>query len=207
MTQPSTPFAERAAQRCECPRRSSTRQSSSVVPSGSSVAPALKTVCTGYGQSAAVRIGIAVAAAKERLVAIAADHRVGPALTATSISAGCGDRDLHRVPAHFVGAHVHQREQERERRLRALVLVHPVGVQPVAAAAGQRVVERLLQLVLSEKPGERAPRVLGPAMISGRAERVHARRDRRAGLDRLLIERPPRSCRARRSRSSRSGAK
>ena len=41
---PSTPFRERAAQRCDKPRRSSTRQSSRVVPSASSVAPALNTL-------------------------------------------------------------------------------------------------------------------------------------------------------------------
>ena len=47
MTQPSTPFAERAAHRCDMPRRSSTRQSSSVVPSRSRVAPGLNTLWTG----------------------------------------------------------------------------------------------------------------------------------------------------------------
>jgi hypothetical protein len=57
MTHPSMPFADRAAHRCEIPRRSSTLQSSRVVPSCSVVAPALKTVWAGYGQSAAVRIG------------------------------------------------------------------------------------------------------------------------------------------------------
>src|ERR1700680_364255 len=54
---PSTPFFERAAQRWDNPRRSSTRQSSSVVPSASIVAPALKTLLMGYGQSLLVRIG------------------------------------------------------------------------------------------------------------------------------------------------------
>src|SRR5579863_6139696 len=39
------------------PRRSSTRQSRRVVPSASSVAPALKTLLMGYGQSLLVRIG------------------------------------------------------------------------------------------------------------------------------------------------------
>jgi hypothetical protein len=47
ISQPSMPLAERAAHRCEWPRRSSTRTSSSVVPSGSSVAPGLNTVFTG----------------------------------------------------------------------------------------------------------------------------------------------------------------
>ena len=47
MTHPSMPFDDRAAHRCEIPLRSSTRQSSRVVPSFSVVAPALKTVCAG----------------------------------------------------------------------------------------------------------------------------------------------------------------
>ena len=51
--------AERAAQRCDKPRRSSTRQSSRVVPSASSVAPALNTLLMEYGQSLLVRIGFA----------------------------------------------------------------------------------------------------------------------------------------------------
>src|ERR1700739_841831 len=41
------------------PRRSSTRQSRSVVPSATGVAPALKTLLIGYGQSLLVRIGFA----------------------------------------------------------------------------------------------------------------------------------------------------
>ena len=55
---PSTPLRERAAQRCDRPRRSSTRHSSSVVPSCSRVAPALNTLLMEYGQSLLVRIGL-----------------------------------------------------------------------------------------------------------------------------------------------------
>src|SRR6266498_4279769 len=43
-THPSTPFRERAAQRCDMPRRSSIRHRSRVDPSANSVAPALKTL-------------------------------------------------------------------------------------------------------------------------------------------------------------------
>src|SRR5690349_24882456 len=56
---PSTPFAERAAHKWESPRRSSTRQSSRVEPSGRSVAPALKTLLMEYGQSFPVKRGLA----------------------------------------------------------------------------------------------------------------------------------------------------
>src|SRR5581483_4083313 len=58
MCHPSEPFLERAAQRWDRPRRSSTRQSSRVVPSASSVAPALNTLLIGYGQSLLVSIGL-----------------------------------------------------------------------------------------------------------------------------------------------------
>ena len=51
-------FVERAAQRCDRPRRSSTRQSSKVSPSASFTAPALKTLLMGYGQSFRLRIGL-----------------------------------------------------------------------------------------------------------------------------------------------------
>src|SRR5437660_2566482 len=57
--QPSTPFTERATHKCEIPRRSSTRQSRRVEPSGSSVAPALKTLLMEYGQSFPVKRGLA----------------------------------------------------------------------------------------------------------------------------------------------------
>src|ERR1017187_7138140 len=52
------PFAERAAQRCERPVLSSTRQSSRVSPSGRNTAPALKTLLIGEGQLFRLRIGL-----------------------------------------------------------------------------------------------------------------------------------------------------
>src|SRR5271154_1657166 len=56
--QSSTPFTERAAHKWDSPRRSSTRQSSSVEPSGKTVAPALNTLLIEYGQSFPVKIGL-----------------------------------------------------------------------------------------------------------------------------------------------------
>src|ERR1700674_1363513 len=55
---PSTPFTERAADRCDNPRRSSIRQSNNVEPSASRVAPGLNTLLIEYGQSLLVRIGL-----------------------------------------------------------------------------------------------------------------------------------------------------
>src|SRR6266567_9093639 len=59
ISQPATPFRERAAQRWDMPRRSSTRHSSRVDPSANNVAPALKTLLMEYGQSLALNIGFA----------------------------------------------------------------------------------------------------------------------------------------------------
>src|SRR5580692_11914026 len=59
ISQLSTPLRERAAQRWDKPRRSSTRHSSRVDPSASMVAPALNTLLMEYGQSLAVKIGLA----------------------------------------------------------------------------------------------------------------------------------------------------
>ena len=54
----SKPFAERAAQRCDRPLRSSTRHRSNVSPSGSNTAPAFRTLLIGYFQSFRLRIGL-----------------------------------------------------------------------------------------------------------------------------------------------------
>src|ERR1700736_4324332 len=58
ISHPSTPFTERAAHKCDNPRRSSTRQSNNVEPSASRVAPGLNTLLIEYGQSLLVRIGL-----------------------------------------------------------------------------------------------------------------------------------------------------
>ena len=54
--QPSSPFAERATERCEIPVRASTLATRTVSPA-TTAAAGLKTALTGYGQSSAVRIG------------------------------------------------------------------------------------------------------------------------------------------------------
>jgi hypothetical protein len=58
MCQSRAPSRLRAAVRCEIPRWSSTRTSSSVSPEGSCVAPGLKTACAAYAQLAAVSRGL-----------------------------------------------------------------------------------------------------------------------------------------------------
>src|SRR5438105_3512248 len=85
-------------------------------------------------------------------------------------------------------AHVDEREEKGQRRLRALVLVHAVDVERVPATAGRRVIEPSAQMVLAEKPVEGATRLLVPERTAGDALRIEARGDHGGGLDRLLIE-------------------
>ena len=63
---------------------------------------------------------------------------------------------------HLTIAHLGKRGEEREGRLRPLVLVHSIGVHSIAAAARGGVVERLLQVILAEEPAERAACVRRP---------------------------------------------
>ncbi len=77
--------------------------------------------------------------------------------------------------------------------LGAFVLTHAVGVQPVAAAAGQGVIEREAQVIASEEPLERARRLLAPVVVACDPVRRQARRNRHRGFDRLLIEARARS--------------
>ena len=64
--------------------------------------------------------------------------------------------------------HFRQRVQEGERGFRALVLVHTIHMQRVAAAAGGRRVEFQSQIVPAEKPVEDTLGVVIPPKI-GRA--------------------------------------
>src|SRR3954454_11581050 len=76
MSQPVTPSAERATPRWEKPRRSSTRQSSTVSPS-TSVAPAFMTALTAYGQRAGSSNGLPGWRRKRRSLATVHDRVVG----------------------------------------------------------------------------------------------------------------------------------
>src|SRR5580765_5833624 len=119
------PFAERAAHRCEKPRRSSTRHNNSVVPSRSRVAAGLKTACAGYGQSLAERIGLR--ALRWNNVAKPCDSVMG------NERAG----DLGTIDR----AHVDEGEKKGQRRLGALVFVRALDMKAVPAPAGRRVIE------------------------------------------------------------------
>src|SRR5256885_7394692 len=85
--------------------------------------------------------------------------------------------------ADFEGRH-----RERRRRFRSLVLISAVGVQAVAASTGAGIVERNLQVVISQKPIESGPRLFPPAALSRCKISLQTCRNYRTGLDGLLVE-------------------
>src|SRR4030081_2225588 len=88
----------------------------------------------------------------------------------------------------FQLAHFEERHQEGKRRFRSLVLIGAVRVQAVAASTGAGIVERNLQVVISQKPIESGPRLFPPAAPSRCKIRLKTCRNYRAGLDGLLVE-------------------
>ena len=76
---------------------------------------------------------------------------------------------------------------EGERRFRAFVVVQRVASESVAAAAGRKVVERLLQAVATEKPLERANRPCSVLGLARDAERAQLRLDESCGVDGLFV--------------------
>ncbi len=81
-----------------------------------------------------------------------------------------------------------ERRDQSERRLGALVFVHSVRLEPVAAAPADRVEERCADVVGAEEPGGRAQRGLRPCLVVGDVECPGACVRHCRGLDRLLIE-------------------
>ena len=71
-----------------------------------------------------------------------------------------GDDGTRRVGDQVFGVvHFGEGEVEGEGGLRALVFVHPVGVQAVAAAAGGEIVERQAEIIAAQEPFEGAFRL------------------------------------------------
>ena len=76
---------------------------------------------------------------------------------------------------------------EGERRLGAFVVVQRFGSQPIAAAAGREVVERLAQPVAAEEPFERLDRPAPVLAVARDGERSQLGLDERCSVDRLLV--------------------
>ena len=79
---------------------------------------------------------------------------------------------------------------DRERRLGALVVVRRLLAEPVTAAAGREVVQRLVEPVAAEEPVERPLRTQTVLGVAGDGERGQLRRDEGGGVERLLVARP-----------------
>ena len=104
----------------------------------------------------------------------------------------------------FQQVHLGEGEQEGEGRFGPLVPVDPVLLEAVAAAAGAWVVEVLAQVVAAEEPLEGRAGLVQPGGVLGGPVGLQAGRDRRVGLDRLLVELGPLAAPCGRSRCSRS---
>ena len=95
----------------------------------------------------------------------------------------CGFCVGHRRSLHF-----QERHQERERRFRALVFIDTVGMKSIFASAGCWIIERRLQVVLTQEPTEDAIGFLGPAFVMREPVCLKTCSDGGAGFDGLLIE-------------------
>ena len=84
--------------------------------------------------------------------------------------------------------HFRKGKEEGERRFRPLVLIGPIDLQTVTAAAGLRIVERNSQVIAAEKPVKSAPRFPQPEFVSGCAMGLEACAEHSVRLDGLLIE-------------------
>src|SRR5438270_497541 len=71
---------------------------------------------------------------------------------------------------------------------RSLVFSRAVRVQAVAASAGAGIVERNLQVIISQKPIESGPRLFPPAALSRCKVSLQTGGNYRASLDGLLVE-------------------
>src|SRR5580692_2934081 len=188
----STPFRERAAQRWDKPRRSSTRHRSSVDPSASRVAPALNTLLMEYGQSLAVKIGLAGCrrSSDSWRIVVATLIGVHSVAMAQNLTSGSNKQFTagSRAMRFWQRADFQQCHQERKGGFGSLVLVGAVGMQAVPAAAGHGIIERKLQIVIAKEPIEGRPSLAAPTAVPGYAVGLQAGGNRSGGLQRLLIE-------------------
>src|SRR5580693_4103565 len=188
----STPLRERAAQRWDKPRRSSTRQSSRVDPSARRVAPALNTLLMEYGQSLAVKIGLAGCrrSSDSWRIVVATLIGVHSVAMAQNLTSGSNKQFIagSRSMRFWQRADFQQCHQERKGGFGSLVLVGTVGMQAVPAAAGHGIIERKLQIVIAKEPIEGRPSLAAPTAVPGCAVGLQTSGDRASGLKWLLVE-------------------
>ena len=172
--QPSQPFAERATVRCEMPREVLDAGEQDGSPSTTRAA-GLKTALTGYGQSAAVRIGFAGwRVNSSRLAHAGTDSR------------GSGDDGQpERRPCRAAAQRGGRRASIRPPRCRSSSRRRGRRCSP-----RREVVERPLQLVATEEPVERLLRAHAVLGVARHGERGELRLDERRGVERLLVAVP-----------------
>ena len=88
----------------------------------------------------------------------------------------------------FSAAHLREGEQESEGRLGALILVHPVNMQAVPAAATLGIIERQTEIVAALEPFECLVCMGKPITISRGLMSLETGANHGVGLDRLLVE-------------------
>jgi hypothetical protein len=88
----------------------------------------------------------------------------------------------------FEQLHFAHRDEVGQRGFGALILVHAVGVQSIAATARLRIIERKAEIVAAQEPLEGDAGLFVPEGIVGGAIGLEARRDGAVGLDRLLVK-------------------
>ncbi len=99
-----------------------------------------------------------------------------------SVQVLSGDLNVLELP------HLQKRHQEGQRGLRSLILVCPIRMKAISTATGAVVVQGSFQVVISQEPIERSPRLCAPPFIASRTIRLQACRDCRTCFQRLLIE-------------------
>ena len=85
-------------------------------------------------------------------------------------------------------AHFREGEQKSESRFRALILVHPVDMQPIFAAAALSIIEGETEIVAALKPFECVVSVCQPIVIARGFMSLKTSADHGMGLDGLLVE-------------------
>src|SRR5947207_15930152 len=97
----------------------------------------------------------------------------------------------NRALAARSGKFTNFREAEKigHNRLAAPILVRAVAMQPITTATGVQVNQGQRQIIAAEKPGECARRVCPPLEMAVGTPGRKTGRNRRCGLQRLLIER------------------
>ena len=82
----------------------------------------------------------------------------------------------------------YQRKQPGKGGLGAFILVDAVRHQPISTAAGLGIIERHIQVIVSEKPIKAHDRIVDPCFVPGDVKGFDTSFDHGIGFDGLLVE-------------------